>query len=148
MYKKILIATDGSELGMRGVTHGLNFAKTLNVPAVVVTVTEFWSSIGMASKAENTAVDPTREYEKGVAEGAKKILEVAGETAKTLGVACETVHVPDQHPAEGIADTASSKSCDVIVMASHGRRGMRKALLGSVTTEVLAHSAVPVLMVR
>ena len=68
--------------------------------------------------------------------------------AKAAGVSCETVHVKDQHPAEGIIAAAKDKACDLIVMASHGRRGLGRLLLGSQANEVLTHSKVPALIVR
>ena len=63
-----------------------------------------------------------------------------------MGVSCDIVHVADHHPADGIIETSRTKDCDLIVMASHGRRGVKKLLLGSVANEVLAHSSVPVLI--
>jgi len=75
-------------------------------------------------------------------------INAAAQTAKTAGVACELVHVPDQHPAEGIIATAEKNGCDLIVMASHGRRALGRLLLGSQVNEVLAHSKIPVLIVR
>ena len=70
------------------------------------------------------------------------------EIASKLGVACETLHVKDRHPAEGIVETAKSRGCDLIVMASHGRRGLSRMLLGSQANKVVTHSAVPVLICR
>ncbi len=61
---------------------------------------------------------------------------------------CEILHVKDKHPAEGILETAKNKGSDLIVMASHGRRGIQKILLGSVAIEVLTHSTIPVLIVK
>lgn len=76
------------------------------------------------------------------------ILTHAADAAKTQAVRCETVHVRDRHPAEGIIETALQKGCDLIVMASHGRRGVNRLLLGSQANEVLTHSKVPALIVR
>ena len=67
--------------------------------------------------------------------------------AKTAGVACETVHVMN-YPADAIIDTAKSKGCDLIVMSSHGRRGIARILIGSQAVNVLTHSTVPVLICR
>jgi nucleotide-binding universal stress UspA family protein len=63
-------------------------------------------------------------------------------------VACDTLHVKDQYPAEGIVEAAQARGCDLIVMASHGRRGLSKLLLGSQATRVLTHTDVPVLVCR
>ena len=68
--------------------------------------------------------------------------------AAAVGVACETRHIRDKAPAEGIMETAQLEDCDLIVMASHGRRGLRKMMLGSQTAEVLTHSKTPVLVLR
>jgi nucleotide-binding universal stress UspA family protein len=148
MYQKILIASDGSDLAQKGLSHGLNLAKALGLPAVIVTTTELWSAIEVASNADGGHDNPIALFENGAAAGAKQILAHAEEEAKKHGVACETVHVPDQHPAEGIIETAKTKGCGLIVIASHGRRGIRRALLGSVANEVATHSEVPVLIVR
>jgi nucleotide-binding universal stress UspA family protein len=68
--------------------------------------------------------------------------------ARKADLSCATVHVKDQFPAEGILETARKSNCDLIVMASHGRRGLSRLLLGSQTTKVLTHSSVPVLVCR
>ena len=68
--------------------------------------------------------------------------------AKQTGVTCETLHVKDQFPAEGIIETAKARGCDLIVMASHGRRGFARLLLGSQANKVVTHSTVPVLICR
>ena len=149
MYKHILIATDGSELADRALAHGLALAKELKAPVTVVTVTQLWSALEMAQEAGIKAnLNPVRQFEDMMAASAKVILDAAADRAKVAGVTCELVHVPDRHPAEGIIAIAETKSCDLIVMASHGRRAVGRVLLGSQVNEVLAHSKVPVLVVR
>jgi len=148
MYKNILIATDGSELATRGLAHGLDLAKALGAPVTVVTTTETWSTHEMAHQVARNNHNPIEQFEKDAAAASEKILALAREAAEQRGVSCECVHVADQHPADGILQTATSKGCDVIVMASHGRRGVQRVLLGSVASEVLGHSKVPVLIVR
>jgi nucleotide-binding universal stress UspA family protein len=144
MYKHILIATDGSELAGRAVTAGLALAKVLQARVTAVTATEPWSAMVMGEPA---LVFPIEEYEKAAAENAGRILSGVGSSAEDVGVECETVHVND-FPAEGIVEAAKAKGCDLIVMASHGRRGLSKLLLGSQTTRVLTLSTVPVLVCR
>ena len=144
MYKHILIATDGSEFAGRAVTTGLALARALKARVTAVTVTEQWSAM---VTGEPALVFPIEEYEKAAAENAARILSGVSTTAKAAGVECETVHV-NGFPAEGIVETAKAKGCDLIVMASHGRRGLSKLLLGSQTTRVLTLSAVPVLVCR
>ena len=118
MYKHILIATDGSELASRALAHGLALAKEVKAPVTLVTVTQPWSAFDMAHKAREGNRDPMRQFEEIAAASAKSILDTAGQKAKIAGVACELVHVPDQHPAEGIIATAEKNGCDLIVRAS------------------------------
>jgi len=148
MYKHILIATDGSELAGRALAHGLALAKAVKAPVTLVTVTQPWSAFDMAHKAREGQRDPLHRFEEIAAASAKSILDAAGQKAKRAGVACKLVHVPDQHPAEGIIATAKKNGCDLIVMASHGRRAVGRLLLGSQAVEVLSHSKVPALIVR
>jgi nucleotide-binding universal stress UspA family protein len=148
MYARILIATDGSELASEAVVHGINLAKLLNAPVCITTVTEAWSSSDLARAARRGNQNPIAQYEEMASTAAANILEGAARVAKTAGVNCETLHIKDQHPAEGIIAAARDKGCDLIVMASHGRRGLGRLLLGSQAHEVLTHSKVPALIVR
>jgi nucleotide-binding universal stress UspA family protein len=92
--------------------------------------------------------NPIEEYEEIVARDASRILATVAETAGKLGIACATLHVADRYPAEGIIELAKARNCDLIVMASHGRRGLAKLLLGSQATRVLTYSTVPVLICK
>ena len=148
MYGSILIATDGSELASKAVVQGISLAKQLNARVWITTVTEAWSSSDLARAARRGNQNPIGQYEEMVTAAAANILEGAAEVAKAAGVKVETVHVRDQHPAEGIIAAAKDKACDLIVMASHGRRGLASLLLGSETTKVLTHSKIPVLVCR
>lgn len=148
MYKNILIATDGSELAGRALAHGLALAHKIEVPVTLVTVTPQWSAFDMAHEVREGNRDPMHRFEEMAAASAKVILDAAAQKAKIAGVACELVHLPDRHPAEGIIETAEKKGCDLIVMASHGRRAVGRLLLGSQASEVLAHSKIPALIVR
>ena len=148
MYKRILIATDGSELATKAVEHALLLAKLAQAPVVVATVTEAWSSFDLAREARQGTQNPIAQYEEMANSTANRVLEKASQVAKSHGVSCELVHVRDRHPAEGILAAATEKGCDLIVMASHGRRGISRMLLGSQANEVLTHSKIPVLIVR
>lgn len=148
MYRRILIATDGSALANKAVEHGVTLAKALNASVIVVTVTEAWSALDMGRAARHGDLNPIAQYEEITAAAAKEALDGAAKIAKAQGVACELMHVRDQHPAQGIITTAANKECDLIVMASHGRRGVGRVLLGSQANEVLTHSKVPALIVR
>jgi nucleotide-binding universal stress UspA family protein len=148
MYKNILIATDGSELATKALEHGLALAKRDNARVTVVTVTEPWSAMDIAHEVRQGQQNPIARFEELAASAAGRILEAAAQRAKAHGVACECLHVKDQHPAEGIIATAKDKGSDLIVMASHGRRGVSRLLLGSQAHEVLTHCTVPALIVR
>ena len=78
----------------------------------------------------------------------RQVLNAAAEQGKAIGVACETLHVPQQYPAEGIIEAAKAKNVDLIVMASHGRRGLSRLVIGSQANRVVTMSTVPVLIVR
>ncbi len=148
MYTNILIATDGSELGTRGLTHGLELAEALNLPVTIVTTTETWSAFDITQEMKLLIPDPVEQFEKMADDASNKILESAEKAATELGVSCECVHIRDQHPAEGILEAANSNGCSLIVIASHGRRGVQKILLGSVASQVLANSNIPVLIIK
>ncbi|MPZ38947.1 MAG: universal stress protein [Rhizobiales bacterium] len=148
MYKRILIATDGSELASRAVSHGIKLAKLAKAPVSVVTVTDSWSPFEMAHDYDRGKEDPIGNYEAVMSAAAKNILDNAGEVAKSQNVDCALIHVADKRPAEGIVATAEEVGADLIVMASHGRRNIDRLLLGSQANEVVTHSKVPVLIVR
>ena len=143
MYKHILIATDGSELGQKGVGQGISLARALGARATVVTVTEPFRATG-----EMVFSYPVAEYEKAAASSAQAVLGGAVEIARKAGISCETLHVKDHFPAEGIIETANRLGCDLIVMSSHGRRGISRMLLGSQANKVVTLSDVPVLICR
>lgn len=145
MYKHLLIATDGSELAQKAVDQGLELAKAIGAKATAVTVTEPWIAV---APGEMAIAFPVEDYDRGVAENAARIIAGVDAAAKQHGVACGTLHVKDQFPAEGILETAAAHGCDLIVMASHGRRGISRLLLGSQANTVVTRSSVPVLICR
>ena len=145
MYSHILIATDGSDFADKAVDQGLALAKVLGSKVTVVKVSEPWTA---TVSSEWAIAFPVEEYEKGAAANAQMILSRVAEKAKNAGVACATVHVKDQFAAEGIVEEATARGCDLIVMASHGRRGLTKFVLGSEATRVLSHSTIPILICR
>ena len=148
MFKKVLIATDGSELARKAVRTGLELAKALNADVTLVTVTEPWPVVEMAAQAEMGSKDPVGAYELLAQKGAQSTLEAAAKIAGKVGIGCEQFHVRDQHPSDGILQTAAKQGSDLIVIASHGRRGLRKIMLGSIANEVVTKSTVPVFIVR
>jgi nucleotide-binding universal stress UspA family protein len=148
MYKHILIATDGSELANRGVVHGVELAKAVGAAVTVVAVTEMWSAYGMLHEYQHDNQNPIVQYEELASQAAQRVLAGAQRLAESHGVKAATKHVADRPPAEGIIATAVDLGCDLIVMASHGRRGMGRLILGSQAYEVLTHSKIPTLIVR
>ncbi len=148
MYRHILIATDGSALAGKGVEHGLTLATRLQAKVTVLTVSEpintgfddalGWSAVGTSLP----------EFQAAREEAARKVLDAAAALAARAGVAPQLLHVADRYAAEAIVETAESHGCDLIVMASHGRRALGRLLLGSQTSEVLARCGVPVLVIR
>jgi nucleotide-binding universal stress UspA family protein len=123
-------------------------AKKLGASVTAVTVTEPWETLSMAALAERGIPNPVADYEEQMSAAANRVLFVVSAAAKKLGVACATLHVKDKHPADGIIEAAKERACDVIVMASHGRRGISRVLLGSQATKVVTLSAVPVIVWR
>jgi nucleotide-binding universal stress UspA family protein len=145
MYKHILVATDGSELAGKALAYGIDLAKALNAELTAVTVSEPWSS---AAPGEVGIYIPHKDYAQRIETWAREILEDAKQTAAKAGVVCGTAYVPEQYPAEGILEAAKERGCDLIVMASHGRRGIARLILGSQAAYVLSHSTIPVLICR
>lgn len=148
MYQRILIATDGSELSDKGLQQGLALAARLGANVDIVTVSEPWAMGMYDAMGWSVGYEATPEYRQDREDGAQKILAPALAAAVAAGVTAHGCHVLDRYAAEGIIDIATAHQCDLIVMTSHGRRGMSRVLLGSQTAEVLAHSHVPVLVIR
>ena len=145
MHRHILIPTDGSELSMNAIDYGTALAKSVNAKVTVLTVSPPFNTFAV----EFDMITDTREqYEKRMATLSEKYLKAAKEVAATAGVSCETMHIERDQPYLAIIETAARKSCDLIVMASHGRRGVSAIVPGSETVKVLTHSTVPVLVVR
>ncbi len=147
MYKQIVIATDGSELAGKGLEQGLELAAALDAEVTIVTASERWTPVdaGIVWSGSAGMLDEYRVHAKKEAEA---LLAVAGERATALGVRHQTMYVADSYPAEAILDTAAARGADLIVMASHGRRGLNRLLIGSQANSVIAHSTIPVLVVR
>lgn len=147
MYKHILIATDGSELAGKGLEHGLGLAAATGAKTTIVTVTEPWQSVdtGQVWGGSASLLD---EYRTHAREACTKILDAAAKRASARGVEHETLHVPDAYPADALLATAEERGADLIVMASHGRRGLNRLLLGSQANAVITHSKIPVLVIR
>jgi nucleotide-binding universal stress UspA family protein len=148
MYRHILIATDGSELAAKGVQHGLALADPLVAKVTVLTVSE-----PLQPEAERAALaagvdDPVARYDQQIGEQMRERFKSIEKRASDHGLTVELLHEIDRFPAQAIIRIAKLRGCDLIVMASHSRRGAARLLLGSQTAEVLAHTTLPVLVVR
>jgi nucleotide-binding universal stress UspA family protein len=148
MFEHILIATDGSELAAKGVRHGLALAGPLGASVTVLTVSEPLQ-LQMTKEAVAAGVeDPVARYDQQIDEDMRERFRPIEQQASAFGIPIDFLHEIDDSPAQAILRVARLKGCDLIVMASHGRRGAAKLLLGSQTAEVLAHTTLPVLVVR
>ncbi|MDR6302545.1 nucleotide-binding universal stress UspA family protein [Nitrobacter vulgaris] len=146
MYAHILISTDGSELAQKGVDHGLSLADENASKVTIITVTEPFpvpsiSAWGMEGMEPDRLKDTNTRH-------AQAILSAAQAAAEEMGLTVETLHISNTSPAAAIVDAAKTQGCDLIVMASHGYRGIKRVLLGSQTTEVIATAHIPVLVVH
>lgn len=145
MYKNILVATDGSELAGKAVVHGLDLAKALNAKVTFVTASEpMWSAV----PGEMAIAFPYDQYLRAADANAQRILESASDAAKSKQVDFTVKYAQEQFPAEAIVNTARESGCELIVMASHGRRGVSKLVLGSQASKVVSSSVIPVLIYR
>ncbi len=144
MFKKILLPTDGSELSAKAVQGAIQMAGQLGASIVGVTVVEPYSYSTLSEYRPETL----EAFEARNAQAAEQRLASIVQAAKEGKVTCETVTVKSFSPYEAIIDTAKKHGCDVIFMASHGRRGLSAVLLGSETQKVLTHSKIPVLVYR
>jgi nucleotide-binding universal stress UspA family protein len=149
MYQNILIATDGSEVSGKGVTAGLDLAKSVGAKVTVITVSEPFPSYDLASSVGMFAdVKAMEAYDASCKKVADTILSAAKDAAAAAGIACETLHVDNSTPARAILDAAKARSCDLIVLASHGRHGLERFLLGSQAARVVQNAETSVLVVR
>lgn len=145
MYKRILLPTDGSEASERAVLAGIDFARDAGAEVVAMTATPAFHAI----TADTEMLEQTRQqYEDSAGRAAQRRLDEIVALARDAGVPCSSVQVVSDNPHEAIIATARDRLCDLIIMASHGRRGLKGLLLGSETQKVLVHSAIPVLVHR
>lgn len=148
MFKHILLPTDGSQLSERAVQRGIKFAKEIGARVTSVHVIPEFRMMADDSFVLPTSPDLKRRYDKQAKARAGAMLDKIGESAKAAGVQYEGVSVVGDVAFKAIIDTAKKRKCDLIMMASHGRRGLSGLLLGSETAKVLTHSKIPVLVVR
>jgi nucleotide-binding universal stress UspA family protein len=149
MYKSVLIATDGSDLSRKAIEQGVTLAKSIGASVVGITVSPTLHAFALGVGMDPLLVTETLEqYRKTCEAHAERVLAILRDTARIAGVPYEGVHAVNDHPYDAIIATARDKQCDLIIMASHGRKGASALLLGSETTKVLTHSKIPVLVCR
>jgi len=147
MFKHILVPTDGSRRSHKAMNAAMKLAKLADARLMVLHVV---ARINPLLFAEGYVIEPDllKDYEAAEHEKGEKYLKKAEAAAKRMGVRCSTRLVTSDTPHKAIISTARSRDCDVIVMASHGRSNLSALLMGSETTQVLAHCKRPVLVVR
>jgi nucleotide-binding universal stress UspA family protein len=146
MFKSILIPTDGSELSQRAVTMAMELAKLHQARVTAIHVIPDYHLL----IAYEGAFDPVTEerIEEEAKTRAESYLSYVRKCAQDAGVQCDTVCETSDHPYDAILKVADTRRCDLIVMTSHGRKGLVAVLLGSETRKVLTHARIPVLVVR
>ena len=144
MYRSILIPTDGTEITAKAVAGAIALAKALGAQLSTITVKE---PFPYSAISEMQPIPPQEFYDAQERIALTRVKEVVA-AADKAGLDCQAFTVEATHPWEAIVDHAKAQGCDLIVMASHGRRGVSALLLGSETTRVLVHCEVPVLVVK
>lgn len=144
MYQRILVPTDGSAITEKAVATALALAKLTGAQLQVLAVKE---PFPYSALSETQPVAPQEFFDAQERIARSRVQQVADAAAAT-GVPCQAYTVEAPHPWEAIIDQAKAGACDLIVMASHGRRGISALLLGSETQKVLTHGTLPVLVVR
>jgi nucleotide-binding universal stress UspA family protein len=145
MFKHLLVPTDGSALSEAAIQMAMRLASESGARVTGIHVMREFHVF--AYQADMLA-DTEEQYIRGAQKHANDYLTVITNAAGQAGVECDTVATSRAHPYEAIINIAAERDCDLIVMASHGRSGVRALLIGSETQKVLTHSAIPVLVVR
>lgn len=147
MFKHFLVPTDGSPLSSDAVLRAVGFAREADAR-----ITFFFAKpdYPVAYYGEGALIDPTtpEKFAEMADRQAAEVLDACVRVARQAGVGCATVSTVSDAPYEAIIDAATANDCDLIFMASHGRRGLTGLLLGSETQKVLTHSRIPVLVYR
>ena len=147
-YQHILACTDGSPRSRRAVAAAAKLAGFCDAKLSVLFVIPPYVLPAYGEAAQYLPGVTPHLYKQRADALAQKVLAPAARLAQGIGLACDTLAVNAAEPWAGILHAARKKDCDLIVMASHGRRGLARALLGSETQKVLTHSRIPVLVVR
>jgi nucleotide-binding universal stress UspA family protein len=144
MYKRILVSTDGSEISQKAAQAAVELAKSAGAALYAISVKE---PFPYSAISEMQPVPPQEFFDAQERIASERVKAVVG-LAGSAGVTCHAHTVEALHPWEAILDHAKTQNCDLVVMASHGRRGLSAMLLGSETQKVLTHSSIPVLVIK
>ena len=147
MFRNILVPTDGSPLSLRAIHRAVQLAKEQKARVTGFYVGPVWQPNVYADSVPTDFISPAQ-HNAAVKKAAERHLRVVKKAAAEAKVPCKCLSSIGNHPYEKIIGAAQRNGCDLIVMASHGRRGISRLLLGSETSKVLAHSKVPVMVVR
>lgn len=147
MFRNILVPTDGSPLARQAIANAVKLAREQKAKVTGFYVGPAWSPRIHGDSLLTEYVSPEK-HSNLVRETARRALEPLRKSAAAAGVSCKCLHVEGRFPYEEIVKAARKNRCDLIVMASHGRRGISKLLIGSETSKVLAHTSIPVLVTR
>ena len=145
MFKHILLPTDGSALSETAIQSGIRFAKSINAH---ITGLHVIAPFHLLARGPGMVSDTKEQFEKNSVANAELYLAAISRAAKEAGVPCDCVTEKADHPYEAIIAAAEKRGCDLILMASHGRRGVKGLLIGSETHKVLTHTKIPVLVFR
>lgn len=147
MFKNILVPTDGSSLSRKAIKRAVQLAKEQNARVTGFYVGPAWKSGGNDDATVFGRISP-RQHAASVGKAAARILAVVRKEAARAGVPCSCSHATYDYPYLKIVEAAERNRCDLILMATHGRRGISRLLIGSETSKVLAHSRIPVMVCR
>lgn len=150
MYRKILVATDGSDLSAKAVSAAIDFAALAKAELVAVTVVPQHAREHIVEDAPPLRLARAKDSQleaEWLVDGEQRVSAVKAQ-AEARGIRCSTMTVRSDLVAEALIETARHQHCELIVMASHGYRGIKRVLLGSETQHVLTHSHIPVLVLR
>ncbi|MEO8013385.1 universal stress protein [Polaromonas sp.] len=147
MYKRILVATDGSDLSQTAVRSAIELAAAIGAELVALYVVPRYP-VSYFEGGITISVDDIARTEKQWSDKGQAVVDGVQEQAMAQGVTARAVVAQSDLVAESIMSAATKHGCDLVVMASHGRKGIKRVLLGSETQHVLTHSTVPVLVLR
>lgn len=148
MYKHIMLPVDGSELSLKAVNECFAFARSIGATVTLIYVQPHFSMHVAAGFIPDVVKKLEKDREEEYKRTAQKMLAELETRARADGVECDGMVVVGDSPYQEIIENAEQRKCDLIMMASHGRRGLDAILLGSETVKVLTHTKIPVLVVR